>query len=165
MTLLDVPSATSTTDLKEALRVLAASQHDVVGALARLAGPVSAQVQQLAALIAILQQRLEVFESTELATHPALRVPPLDGTTPSRADEIFIASLRRAEQALRDGQRHVPLRDPEHPTITELVRLQTDLVGASLVPLVHVLAELAVGAGQLDHAIAAHGAVDAATVS
>lgn len=164
MTLLDVPRTTSP-DLTEALRELASSQQDVVGALARLAGPVTGQVQQLAALISILQKRLEAFEATDVATHPALRVPALDGASLVAGDEGFISALRRAEQALRDGQRHVPLRDPQHPTITELVRLQTELVGASLVPLVHVLAELAAGAGQLDHAIAERGAGAAATVS
>jgi len=164
MTLLDVPRETST-DLTEALRVLASSQQDVVGALARLAGPVSAQVQQLAALISILQKRLEAFEATDVAAHPALRVPALDDTTGAPGDAAFIGSLRRAEIALRAGQRQVALRDPQHPTITELVRLQTELVGASLVPLVHVLAELAAGAQQLERAIAERGAVAAATVS
>lgn len=116
-----------------------------MGALARLAGPVTEQVVQVAALIELLQRRLIAFDQP-LVARPA----SAPGT---RRDNSFVDALRQAEAALRITERQTDL-DADHPTVTQLARLQAELISASLAPLVQALIVLLGDAASLETALA-----------
>ena len=142
----------------DAIHDLDRAQQELLGALSLVGASVVHQVSQIAAMVQLLNRR--ALDGSPRAPRPESQLaeaPSLPRSASLRLDADLIAGLRQAEAAIRRGHHRTRFGDANHPTLTELARLETELVTASFGPVLHALVEMTIAADALDDVLAASG--------
>ena len=119
-------------------------QQQVSTTLTQLGGAVSAPVQHLAKELERLRnESLSWQQSKEQARVKERSIDDRRADERARSvgatDPALLAALERVSTSLAEAQLAVTVHNPANPGITDLVRLQTILIEASLLPLVRGL--------------------------
>ena len=130
--------------LQTAIARLSQGQQQVSTTLTQLGGAVSAPVQHLAKELERLRnESLSWQQSKEQARVKERSIDDRRADERARSvgatDPALLAALERVSTSLAEAQLAVTVHNPANPGITDLVRLQTILIEASLLPLVRGL--------------------------
>ena len=148
--------------LQQAIARLSQGQQHTTNTLTQLGAAVSAPVRQLSAELEKLRAESSAWQQAKEQARVKERT--IDTT---RADErarmaaatdpTLLAALERVSTSLMQAQLAVTVHNPATPGISELVRLQTSLIEASLLPLLRGLAssieQEQANAGRLESAL------------